>query len=311
MLWRVLPAVNTSSAPDRVGRGSHSISPSGTTRRTSSSEVVPAAAFSKPTMERLIEAADEVRPETVDLTGGAPELNPHFRRLVGALRDAGHAVQVRTNLTALIDPGQSGTAEFLRGRGVRLVGSLPCYLEENVDAQRGPGTHARSVAALQMLNGLGYGVEPGLPMNLVYNPVGPTLPPDQASLEADYRDELRSRFGVEFTRLLTITNMPLGRFLSELRAEGAEGDYRALLRSSFNPATIDAPMCRHQISVGWDGTVYDCDFNLALGLSVDHGAPARIDDFDAAAVGCRRVVTGEHCFGCTAGCGSSCAGALA
>jgi radical SAM/Cys-rich protein len=264
-----------------------------------------------PTMARLIDVADDVRPEIVDVTGGAPELNPRFRRFVGALRDAGHGVQVRTNLTALLEPEQSGTAEFLRERGVRLVGSLPCYLEENVDAQRGPGTYARSVEALRRLNGLGYGVEPGLPLNLVYNPPGPALPPEQASLENDYRTELRARFGIEFTRLLTITNMPLGRFLAELRAAGREAGYRTLLRSSFNPATIEALMCRHQISVGWDGTVYDCDFNLALGLSVDHGAPTHIDDFDAGAIRCRRVVTGEHCFGCTAGSGSSCAGALA
>jgi len=262
------------------------------------------------TMQRVLRAAGATRCRLVDLTGGAPEWHPEFTSFVEALRGGGHAVQVRTNLTVLLESGMEAVPTFLRDHEVALVASMPCYLEENVRAQRGPGAYEKSIEAIRRLNGLGYGREEGLQLDLVYNPGGPALPPEQASLEADYRRELHQRHGVTFTRLLTITNMPIGRFLDVLRRQGQEGPYRQLLREAFNPQTLEGLMCRNQLSVGWDGTLYDCDFNLALGWPVDHGAPDHIERFDPSALAVRRVVTGEHCFGCTAGCGSSCGGAL-
>ena len=256
---------------------------------------------------RLTEALPEAR---VDLTGGAPELNANFRPLLDALLEQGHQVQVRTNLTVFFEAGQGDTPEFLAERGVHLVASLPCYLDDNVDKQRGGGVYKRSVAALRRLNSLGYGRQPGMPLNLVYNPGGAFLPPDQATLEDAYRRELNERFDVEFTRLLTITNMPMGRFLSDLQRDGQAEDYKHLLEDSFNQSTIDGLMCRHQICITWDGTLSDCDFNSALGLSLAGNLPRHIDQLDPSALEGRPIVTGEHCFGCTAGCGSSCGGAL-
>ncbi|MHC4481184.1 MAG: arsenosugar biosynthesis radical SAM (seleno)protein ArsS [Planctomycetota bacterium] len=264
-----------------------------------------------PVMEAVLEAAAAAGCDLVDLTGGAPELNPHFRRFVAALRGCSFQVQVRTNLTVLLAPGMETMPLFLRDQRVRLVASMPCYLEENVRSQRGAGVYERSVEAIRRLNALGFGLEEGLPLDLVYNPVGPSLPPEQSDLEGDYRRELGSRFGVAFSRLLTITNMPLGRFRVELRRQGMEADYLRVLKDAFNPRTLDGLMCRHQISVGWDGTLYDCDFNLALAQPVDHGVPTRIESFDPGTHARRRIVTGDQCFGCTAGYGSSCGGALA
>jgi radical SAM/Cys-rich protein len=264
-----------------------------------------------PTMERIIEAADAMKPELVDITGGSPEINPHFKRFVSTLRKRGHTVQVRTNLTVMREPGMEDVPAFLREHVVHLVGSMPCYLEQNVCAQRGPGVYERSVDIIRRLNELGYGVEDELPLNLVYNPGGAFLPPPQATLEEAYRKELGDHFGIRFTHLLTIANMPLGRFSRELKKQHKDKEYEKLLKDSFNPRTVDGLMCRHQVSVGWDGTLYDCDFNLAIGLAVDHGAPDHIEDFDVAKLTTRRIVTGNHCFGCTAGSGSSCRGALA
>jgi radical SAM/Cys-rich protein len=264
-----------------------------------------------PTMELVLEAARRVRCRLVDLTGGAPELNPHFLSFLEALRREAHPVQVRTNLTVLSEPGLENLPDFFRDHQIQLVASMPCYLEENVRAQRGSGVYEKSITAIRRLNALGYGLRPDLPLNLVYNPGGPFLPPPQSVLEEDYRRELGERFGIFFTRLLTITNMPLGRFKGELRRQGQERSYLRLLRHSFNPQTVTGLMCRHQLSVGWDGTLYDCDFNLALCLPVDHGAPDHIQSFSVPDLRSRRIVTGEHCFACTAGCGSSCAGALA
>ena len=263
-----------------------------------------------PTMARVQTAADAVGARLIDITGGAPELNPCLRRFIEAVRSGGREVQVRTNLTALLEPGQEGTIDFFRRQRVRLVASMPCYLARNVAAQRGPEVYERSIEGIRRLNAAGYGVEGGLQLDLVYNPTGPFLPPDQAALEADYRRGLAERFGVRFSRLLTITNMPLGRFGAELRRKGVEQAYLALLEGSFNPDTVEALMCRHQISVGWDGILYDCDFNLALRCPVDHGAPDHILRFDGGALRHRRIVTHPHCFGCTAGAGSSCHGAL-
>jgi radical SAM/Cys-rich protein len=263
-----------------------------------------------PVMELVLEAAKGVRCQRIDLTGGTPELNPHFRRFVVTLRQEGHPVQVRTNLTILLEPGMEELPEFFRDHEVQLVASLPCYFEENVCAQRGRGVYEKSIAAIKRLNAVGYGFHPDLPLNLVYNPGGPFLPPPQSALEEDYRRELGRRFNIAFTRLLTITNMPLGRFRTELIRKKEQEDYMQLLRGSFNRLTVKGLMCCHQVSVGWDGTLYDCDFNLALGLPVNHGAPDHIRFFRPEELRARRVVTGDHCFACTAGAGSSCGGAL-
>jgi len=262
------------------------------------------------TMELVLEAARGAQAQLVDLTGGAPELNPHFCRFVKALREEKHQVQVRTNLTVLLEPGMEKVPQLFRDHKIRLVASMPCYLEENVCAQRGKGAYEKSIEAIKQLNALGYASNPDLSLNLVYNPGGPFLPPSQSALEEDYRRELRSRFGITFTRLLTITNMPLGRFRMQLHRQNQERNYIDLLRKSFNPKTVEGLMCRHQLSVGWEGTLYDCDFNLALRLPVDHGAPDHITSFDLIDLTKRRIVTGDHCFGCTAGSGSSCGGAL-
>jgi radical SAM/Cys-rich protein len=263
-----------------------------------------------PVMEKIVEVAGGIRPRVVDLTGGAPELHPHLREFISALRRAGHDVQVRTNLTALTEPGLSGMPEFYRDNRVTLVASMPCYLEENVRAQRGNGAYEKSIGVSQHLNRLGYARTPGLELDLVYNPGGAFLPASQDSLEADYKRELGRRFGISFSRLYTITNIPIGRFRYYLQRENKEQEYLRLLRNSFNPGTVEKLMCRHQVSIGWDGTIYDCDFNLALGLAVNHGAPDHLRVFDAGALANRRIVTGAHCFTCTAGCGSSCRGAL-
>lgn len=262
------------------------------------------------TMELVLDAAEEAKPKLVDLTGGAPELNSEFRRFVVSLRADGHRVQVRTNLTALLEQGSADLPDFFRRHAVSLVASMPCYLEENVAAQRGAGVYKKSVEAMRRLNAAGYGVEGGLQLDLVYNPGGPFLPPSQEMLEAGYRRELYSRFGLSFTRLLTITNMPVGRFWAGMKQAHRDEEYMRLLTGSFNPDTIDGLMCRHQVSVGWDGRLYDCDFNLALGLPAGMDVPSTVEEFDLMAVSSRRIVTGVHCFGCTAGCGSSCKGAL-
>lgn len=264
----------------------------------------------RPIMERVVEVASKTGCRQVDITGGAPELHPNFRWFVEALRRDGRNVQVRTNLTVHLEPGMEDLLEFFREHRLALVASLPCYLEENVNAQRGKGVYGKSISVLRRLNGLGYGEDPDLPLKIVYNPGGSFLPPLQAALEEDYRRELGERFGIAFTGLIAIINMPIGRFLDDLRSRNQEEAYRRLLRESFNPGTVQGLMCRHQISVGWDGRLFDCDFNLALGLPVNHGAPDHIMDFDPSILSERRIVTGIHCFGCTAGSGSSCGGAL-
>jgi len=262
-------------------------------------------------MDLVLRAARAFRCGLVDITGGAPELHPRLRDFIRDLRAAGLPVQLRTNLSVLTEPAMEDMPLFLRRHQVHLVGSMPCYLEENVRAQRGPGVYEKSIAAIRKLNALGYGVDAELPLNLVYNPAGPFLPPEQSALEAAYRRELAARFGVRFTSLLAIANMPIGRFLADLRRRRLEQDYLGLLFDSFNLATVAGLMCRHQISVAWDGTLYDCDFNLALGWPVDHGIADHVRDFDPEALAHRRIVTGPHCFGCTAGAGSSCRGTLA
>ena len=261
-------------------------------------------------MELIIGVVKQAKCRLVDITGGAPELNPDFCRFVETIDGLDIPVKVRTNLTVLLTPGMETMPRFYRDHRVQLVASLPCYLEENVDRQRGAGVYEKSVQAIRLLNEIGYGREEGLLLSLVYNPVGPHLPPNQTALEADYRRELKARYDIEFTNLITITNMPIGRYIGDLRKQNKLDDYLRLLKESFNPATIDGLMCRHQINVDWEGNIYDCDFNLALNMCVDHGAPTHIRDFDPAAHAKRRIVTDNHCFGCTAGCGSSCGGAI-
>lgn len=265
----------------------------------------------EPTLRLVSGAARALRPRLVDITGGSPELNPNLRPFVQALRVDGQAVQVRTNLSVLFEPGQEGMFEFYRAQGVALAASLPCYLEENVRAMRGAGVYEKIMRAIKRLNELGYGRPGGPILDLVYNPGGAFLQPGQAGLEADFRRELAARHGIVFNRLLTIANMSLGRFRERLREAGQEAEYEILLRGAFNPATLADLMCRRQINVGFDGALYDCDFNMALGLKVNHAAPGHIRDFDAAALRGRIVMTGPHCLGCTAGSGSSCGGALA
>lgn len=260
-------------------------------------------------MKEVIDAAERTRCRLVEITGGAPELHTNFRWFISTLHEKGIPIRVRTNLTVLLEEGLEDIPELLRDLGVQLVASLPCYLEENVRAQRGNGVYEKSIEAIKGLNSLGYGIEPGLPLDLVYNPGGAYLPPEQSALEEDYHRELEERFGISFTHLLTITNMPIGRFFEKLKADGGTEEYLSLLRESFNPATLDHLMCRNQISVNWDGTLYDCDFNLALDLPVV--GRNRIENLDHAAVVGRATKTGDHCFGCTAGAGSSCGGALA
>ncbi len=258
----------------------------------------------------ILEAAARAEVTTLDITGGAPEMNPDLRRFVAIARFMDLQVIVRTNLTIMLRDGYTDMPEFYRDQRVQLVASLPCYLPENVDRQRGVRVYEKSVEVIKWLNALGYGVDPNLALTLVHNPAGASLPPAQDRLERDYRYELDRRFGIKFTRLHAITNMPIGRFLRDLQREGHDEHYSRLLRESFNARTLDGLMCRNQIHVSWDGTLHDCDFNYALKLPTDACGPRHIRDFDAAMLRHRRIVTGEHCFGCTAGRGSSCGGAL-
>ncbi len=249
---------------------------------------------------------------TVDITGGAPELNPNFRWLVTQARRLGRHVIDRCNLTILLVPGQHDLAEFLAEHRVEIVASLPCYLAENCDSQRGDGVFDKSITALRRLNELGYGrPDSGLMLTLVYNPVGPSLPPSQAKLEADYRRELGSRFGIEFNRLFTITNMPISRFLDDLLSKRKYDEYMQKLINAYNPAAAAGVMCRMTLSVGWDGRLFDCDFNQMLELGLKHELPQDIREFNFERLSQRLIVTGQHCYGCTAGAGSGCQGAIA
>ncbi|ROR34899.1 arsenosugar biosynthesis radical SAM (seleno)protein ArsS [Inmirania thermothiophila] len=265
------------------------------------------------TMEAVLDLLAASGAGTLDVTGGAPELNPHFRELVRQARALGVRVIDRCNLTILGEPGQEDLAEFLAAHRVEVVASLPCYLEENVDRQRGRGVFARSIEGLRRLNALGYG-DPasGLVLNLVYNPQGPVLPPPQAELEADYRRELLDRHGVRFNRLLALANMPIQRFGSTLVSRGQFHDYMALLRASHRPENLETVMCRSLVSIDWRGQVYDCDFNQMLGLPLALGGRPRVHvrDLVGRDLEGNPVVVGDHCYGCTAGQGSSCGGAL-
>ena len=264
------------------------------------------------TAERVIDAVRKFRIPTVDITGGAPELNPSFRYLVRESRALGSHVMVRHNLTVTFETGQEGLPEFFRDMSVEVICSLPYFLEQQTDAQRGRGVFQKSIIALHRLNSVGYGVDAsGLVLNLVYNPVGAFLPPPQTSIEADFKRELSSRYGITFNHLFTITNMPIKRFLDYLRRSGNEERYVRKLVEAFNPSTVDGLMCRNLVSVDWRGRLYDCDFNQMLDLGVARQLPQTIADFNPETFARRRIMTGPHCFGCTAGAGSSCGGAVA
>ncbi len=248
------------------------------------------------------------RPEVVDITGGAPELSGHFRYFVETARGAGCHVIDRNNLTIIETAAYAWLPEYLAKHEVEVVASLPCYSAENVDAQRGDGVFAKSITALKKLNAGGYGTR--LPLNLVYNPLGPKLPGPQAELEADYKQELRERFGIVFNKLFTITNQPIARFAEDLRQHGQWDAYLELLANSFNPATVEGLMCRSTLSVGWMGEIYDCDFNQMLGMQMRNGKPLCLWDVTPDQIDDWKIQTGFHCLACTAGCGSSCTGAV-
>jgi radical SAM/Cys-rich protein len=267
--------------------------------------------MARETVDLVVAALTARRVETLDLTGGAPELNPHFRDLVRAARDLGAHVTDRCNLTVLLEPGQEGLAAFLAAQDVEIVASLPCYLEDNVDRQRGAGVFSRSIRALKILNALGYGTTRSLA--LVYNPQGPRLPPDQQALEADYRRMLGEQHGVVFTRLFALANMPIARFGSTLISKGQLGGYVQLLRDAHRDENVENVMCRSLASVDWRGYLYDCDFNQMLGLALvaPDGGRLHLRDLLDRDIGANPIAVADHCFGCTAGSGSSCGGALA
>ena len=270
--------------------------------------------MTRETVDRILGWLEGTDIATVDLTGGAPEMIPDFRYFVTRLRAMDRHVMDRCNLTILLDPAQDGLAEFLAEHGVEIVASLPCYSPGNVDAQRGEGVFEASIRALQLLNRLGYGREEALPLHLVYNPVGASLPGPQGELEADYKRELAEHFGIVFHRLYTITNVPISRFAAFLRHSGQLQDYLDLLADSFNPHAVAGLMCRDTINVGWRGEVFDCDFNQMLKMpwrdGADEGGGLHLWDVNPDQVEDRTILTGEHCFACTAGAGSSCGGAL-
>ena len=267
--------------------------------------------MSRDTAELCVQALAKTDIPTVDITGGAPELNPNFRWLVEQARALGRHVMDRCNLSVLLLPSQSDLGEFLASHRVEIVASLPYYRASQTDAQRGDGVFEKSMRGLQLLNRLGYGMpDSGLVLNLVYNPVGAFLPPKQDAIEIQFRRELRAKHGIEFNHLYTITNMPISRFLEFLIESGNYDGYMERLANAFNAGAAAGVMCRYTISIGWDGTLYDCDFNQMLDLPLAHGAPSHIRDFDQMKLNRRRIVTRNHCYGCTAGAGSSCGGAV-
>ena len=295
--------------------------------------------MTRETVDRILDWLAETDIPTVDLTGGAPEMIPDFRYFierVKTLTPSRHVID-RCNLTILLERGYEDLAGFLAKRKVEIIASMPCYSAANVDAQRGNGVFEGSIAALQLLNSLGYGKDPELALHLVYNPVGAFLPPSQDELESDYKRELQKHFGIVFNRLFTLSNLPIGRFAAYLRHNNELDKYMQLLIDAFNPATIGGLMCRNTISVGWRGEVYDCDFNQQLGMQwegtdgavrdpdvaarrpyhggsdhdeSDNSKPLFLWDIDPDSLEHREIMTGEHCFGCTAGAGSSCGGAI-
>jgi radical SAM/Cys-rich protein len=271
--------------------------------------------IARATIDRLIDWLAKTDIPTVDITGGAPEMIPDFKYLIERLRrltPRRHVID-RCNLTILLEPGYEDCAEFLARHEIEIIASMPCYSAKNVREQRGEGVFEASIKALQLLNSFGYGRKPELPLHLVYNPNGAFLPGPQEELEADYKRELKNHFGIVFNKLYTITNLPIARFASYLKHNNLLADYMALLTDAFNPATINGLMCRNTINVSWEGEVFDCDFNQMLKMpwSDNDGSKAlRLWEIDPTQVANRPILTGDHCFGCTAGAGSSCGGVL-
>jgi radical SAM/Cys-rich protein len=270
--------------------------------------------MSEENIERVLEVLRRGNVKTLDLTGGAPEMNPHFAYLVEQARGLGITVIDRCNLTILMEPGYEHLIDFLASQQVEIVASLPCYSKRNVEQQRGKGVFHQSIVALQTLNRVGYGVDPALPLNLVYNPNGAFLPPPQQVLEAEYKQRLGEDFGIRFNALYTITNMPISRFGAVLLSKGEYDDYITLLKDNYSPDNLDTVMCRSTVSVDWQGYLYDCDFNQMLEMPMmsaagEHSSP-HLTDLLGADLSGRPIKVGEHCYGCTAGQGSSCGGAL-
>ena len=266
-------------------------------------------------MQKILLWAEQANITRVDLTGGAPELNPDFRRFCDSLIELGIEITSRCNITVLYEAGQEDLAKWYAERNIRLVCSLPCYTQDNVDAQRGKGVFDKSIKGLQLLNSLGYGKKKengdSLSLDLVYNPLGAFLPPEQTSLEQDYRRMLMDNFAIEFSSLLAITNIPINRFAHALKRDNEMEDYQHLLVSNFNSETIDGLMCRHLINLDWLGKVYDCDFNQMLDIPIGGGEIKYLWELEIDQLEGNNIATNRHCFGCTAGSGSSCGGTLA
>lgn len=262
------------------------------------------------TMEKILVWAKNANIKSVDLTGGAPEMNPHFRQFIEALQAQGAQIISRCNLTILTEPGYEDLTQWYADHKVRLVSSMPCYTLENVEKQRGKGVFGKSIDALQGLNQVGYAHSPDLPLDLVYNPGGPFLPPAQMTLEQDYKKRLKEDFDIEFSSLLTITNLPIKRFEHYLKRSGQLESYLSLLVENFNPCTVGGLMCKHLISIDWLGNVFDCDFNQMLEMPLGGGEPKKLWDVQANTLDGNPIAVNSHCYGCTAGAGSSCGGAL-
>lgn len=262
-------------------------------------------------LDRTLDWLESTSIRIVDLTGGAPEMNPHFRHALKRLKSIGAHVMDRCNLTILLEPGYEDLVRLLADAQVEIIASMPCYAPENVNEQRGDGVFDASIKALQLLNQAGYGIRPELKLNLVYNPNGAKLPPDQQELEADYKSAMLESFGIQFHQLYTITNLPISRFLSWLKRSNQLESYMETLVQAFNPSAVQGLMCRNTISVDWQGAVYDCDFNQQLDLTfMVADAKVRIWELDLEDWRQKEIQVGAHCFGCTAGAGSSCGGAL-
>lgn len=263
------------------------------------------------TIEKILQWAATTNIKKVDLTGGAPELNPNFRTFVDSLIELGISITSRCNITVLFEPGQQDLASWYSDRNIRLVCSLPCYTQDNVDKQRGKGVFDKSIAGLQLLNQHGYGADSELTLDLVYNPSGAFLPADQKKLEREYKQRLQQDYDICFNNLLTITNLPINRFAHALKRDGQYDQYIDLLISGFNPNTIDGLMCRHLISVDWLGRIYDCDFNQMLDLPMANKPIQYLWDVNPTNIEGADIAVDDHCYGCTAGSGSSCSGSLA
>ncbi len=266
--------------------------------------------MSRETMEKVVQWAGENKIRAVDLTGGAPELNQNFRQFVDQLMDLGISITSRCNITVLYEPNQQDLARWYAERNIRLVCSLPCYSRENVDRQRGKGVFDKSIRGLQLLNAFGYARDPEKVLDLVFNPVGPVLPSPQQVLKQQYKTHLMEDFEIEFNSLLTITNLPINRFEHYLKRTGQLDGYLQLLAENFNPRTISPLMCRHLLSVDWQGRIFDCDFNQMLNLPLSGQNRKWLWDITLDNLDGAEIVVGKHCYGCTAGAGSSCGGAL-